>query len=213
MKKKKDIFKKMTQSGEATRDSILEEALDLFSKKGYSGTSIRDIVHRVGIKGSSLYNHFSGKDEILTTLLDDFNLLDLVNSMGIDSPEAQGNTLPKALTAITDALLQFLETVRHKKFIKIVFMELLNETGTSNKIFTDYLDEFRASVARLLKGFMDRKIIIEADPLFLANEFILSLTYSQFEFIILNKGPKDLKGMREYYTRHVDFFWESVRAK
>ena len=81
------------------------------------------------------------------------------------------------------------------------------------KIFTDYLDEFRASVARLLKGFMDRKIIIEADPLFLANEFILSLTYSQFEFIILNKGPKDLKGMREYYTRHVDFFWESVRAK
>jgi AcrR family transcriptional regulator len=213
MKKKKDIFKKMTHSGEVTRDRILEEALDLFSKKGYSGTSIRDIVHRVGIKGSSLYNHFSGKEEILTTLLDDFNLLDLVDRMGIDSPESRGNSLPEALTAITSALLQFLETVRHKKFIKIVFMELLNETGTSNKIFTNYLDEFRESVARLLKGFMDRKLIIEADPLFLANEFILSLTYSQFEFIILNKGPKDLKGLREYYAGHVNFFWESIRVK
>ncbi|HON77929.1 MAG TPA: TetR/AcrR family transcriptional regulator [Spirochaetota bacterium] len=213
MKKKNDIFKKMTHSGEVTRDKILEEALDLFSKKGYSGTSIRDIVHRVGIKGSSLYNHFPGKEAILTTLLDDFNLLELVDRMGIDSPEARVNTLPDALTAITDAMLQFLENVRHKKFIKIVFMELLNETGTSNKIFTDYLDEFRAGVARLLKGFMDRKHIIEGDPLFLANEFILSLTYSQFEFIILNKGAKDLKVLREYYAGHVDFFWQSIRVK
>ncbi len=52
-----------------TKDQIFESAVDLFSQKGYSGTSIRDIARKVGIKESSIYNHFSGKKDILDTIL------------------------------------------------------------------------------------------------------------------------------------------------
>jgi AcrR family transcriptional regulator len=42
----------------------------LFSEKGYSKVSVRDIAKEVGIKAASLYNHFSSKEEILHSLYD-----------------------------------------------------------------------------------------------------------------------------------------------
>ena len=45
-----------------TKARILWEALELFSSKGYKGVSVRDIAGAVGIRESSLYNHFKGKN-------------------------------------------------------------------------------------------------------------------------------------------------------
>lgn len=54
----------------STRDRIFEAAVNLFSTKGYHGTSIREIAREVGIKESSIYNHFTGKDGILEAILE-----------------------------------------------------------------------------------------------------------------------------------------------
>ena len=44
-----------------TRERILIEALNLFAQSGYGGASMRELARRVGIRESSLYNHFAGK--------------------------------------------------------------------------------------------------------------------------------------------------------
>lgn len=51
-----------------TKKHILEISLDLFSKKGYSSVSIRDICSKVGIKESTVYYHFKNKQEIFDDL-------------------------------------------------------------------------------------------------------------------------------------------------
>lgn len=50
---------------------ILDEALKLFSTKGYEATSIGRIADAVGIRKASLYSHFKSKQEILDTLMDE----------------------------------------------------------------------------------------------------------------------------------------------
>lgn len=55
-----------------TKERILEAAIDLFSQNGFSAVSIRDITRAVGIKESSLYNHFASKDLILEQILGAF---------------------------------------------------------------------------------------------------------------------------------------------
>lgn len=52
-----------------TRELIIEKALDLFSEKGYQGTSVKNIADAVGIKDSSLYKHFTSKKEIFDTIV------------------------------------------------------------------------------------------------------------------------------------------------
>lgn len=60
-----------TAPKKSTKELILEVSLKLFSKKGYTSTSVRDIVADVGIIQSGLYNHFRGKEAILEALIGD----------------------------------------------------------------------------------------------------------------------------------------------
>ncbi|MFZ3590564.1 TetR/AcrR family transcriptional regulator [Bacillus sp. DJP31] len=50
----------------------MEVSIELFSKRGFSGASIRGITKDVGIKESSLCKHFRNKDEILETIFVNF---------------------------------------------------------------------------------------------------------------------------------------------
>lgn len=52
-----------------TREIILMEALNLFSNKGYAAVSMRDIATVVGIRVSSIYHHFSGKQALFEALI------------------------------------------------------------------------------------------------------------------------------------------------
>lgn len=53
-----------------TKDKIFNVSIDLFSEFGYDNVSIRQLAHEVGIKESSIYNHFKSKESILDEILD-----------------------------------------------------------------------------------------------------------------------------------------------
>jgi len=53
-----------------TRERILREASRLFAKKGYHGTSTREIAEAVEIRQPSLFHHFASKDMIMAELID-----------------------------------------------------------------------------------------------------------------------------------------------
>jgi TetR/AcrR family transcriptional regulator, cholesterol catabolism regulator len=49
---------------------LFEEAVQLFNKQGYAGTSIRDLADAVGILPGSVYAHIDGKHTILVRLVE-----------------------------------------------------------------------------------------------------------------------------------------------
>lgn len=52
------------------KEKIFNVSIDLFSEHGYDGVSIRQIAREVGIKESSIYNHYKSKEAILDAILD-----------------------------------------------------------------------------------------------------------------------------------------------
>jgi len=52
----------------STRERILDVALDLFTEKGFDGTSLREIAEHLGVTKAALYYHFASKDDILMAL-------------------------------------------------------------------------------------------------------------------------------------------------
>ena len=53
---------------EDTREKILEAAISLFAQKGYSQTSVNDIVGRAGVTKPVLYYYFGNKEGLFTEI-------------------------------------------------------------------------------------------------------------------------------------------------
>lgn len=53
-----------------SKEKILDSATALIRKRGYDGVSIKDVADSVGLQKSSIYSHFSGKDELVVAILD-----------------------------------------------------------------------------------------------------------------------------------------------
>lgn len=51
------------------RESILDAAMHLFSRHGYTGTTMRDIAKAVGVLPGSLYAHIDGKEALLLDII------------------------------------------------------------------------------------------------------------------------------------------------
>ena len=49
---------------EATRQALVDSAVDLFTKRGYAGTSLDEVVKRARVTKGALYHHFSGKQAL-----------------------------------------------------------------------------------------------------------------------------------------------------
>lgn len=54
----------------ARDEKILDAAQRLFHERGFSAVGVDEIGERAGITGPAIYRHFSGKDEVLSTLFD-----------------------------------------------------------------------------------------------------------------------------------------------
>ncbi len=50
--------------GTQTKEMILERCAQLFSQRGYFGSSLSDIMQETGLEKGGIYNHFSSKEQL-----------------------------------------------------------------------------------------------------------------------------------------------------
>ena len=106
------------------QQQIFDSAVELFHRKGYAGTSIREIARMAGIKESSIYNHYKSKEEILDCILDDFK-----NSIASMRPsDNETINLIQAISPAEIIKLTFVKYVnnednKYDKIAKIIFIE------------------------------------------------------------------------------------------
>lgn len=95
-----------------TRERIVDEALTLFSTKGYAGTTVRDIAEAVGIRDASLYKHFPSKRAIFDACVDDMS--DRMGQLGRRLGVLAGDEASLPRTSID---LETLQTMTREAFL------------------------------------------------------------------------------------------------
>lgn len=82
-----------TAEGIKTSESIREVAAELFYEHGYEATSLRQIARQARLQVGSLYNHISGKEdllvEIMVTIMNDLLACQRTALAGVDDPIEQ----------------------------------------------------------------------------------------------------------------------------
>lgn len=72
----------------ARRAQIIEAAIDCFLERGYTNTSMSDIIKASGLSSGSIYSHFSGKEDILISAINE--RLNNVKELYAALPEGAG---------------------------------------------------------------------------------------------------------------------------
>jgi TetR/AcrR family transcriptional regulator len=91
---------------ESKRDQILKAAEEVFAEKGLKGTTVREIAERVDLQTPGLYHHFSSKEEIYYSVIQDiyFGFGDKVLE-----PMRRAVGIEEKVTVLIDKLMEFWE--------------------------------------------------------------------------------------------------------
>ncbi|WP_449600267.1 TetR/AcrR family transcriptional regulator [Paenibacillus sp. Marseille-Q9583] len=65
---------RVVKEAEERRNEIIDAAEELFSQKGFDGTSTNDILEKVGIARGTLYHHFKSKEDIMDALIERYSV-------------------------------------------------------------------------------------------------------------------------------------------
>lgn len=57
-------------AGDERRQQLLKVAMRVFSEKGFSGTTTKEIAKTAGISEATVFKHFANKDELYSAILD-----------------------------------------------------------------------------------------------------------------------------------------------
>jgi len=149
-----------------TKQIILDEALELFSKCGYDGVTVADIADAVGIKAASLYKHYKSKQDIFDSILaiaaDGFR--QQTELLGIDGHEYENdiqcytdmslNTLIQTGTAL---FLYALHDGTEQKLRRMFMVEQYKNADVSRLFIHQYINAPLDYQCALFKAFMEQK--------------------------------------------------------
>jgi TetR/AcrR family fatty acid metabolism transcriptional regulator len=133
----------------ATRDRILQAALQVFAEKGYHRTAVDDVVRVSGTSKGAVYHHFPNKEALFLALVDELSArLATALTTAIDS--AHG-----ALGKVEAALRAGLQTfARHRELARI----LLLESVSLGKAYEAKRAEVHGRFAALIQAYLDQAV-------------------------------------------------------
>lgn len=145
-----------------TKARIFKAALQLISEKGYTGTTVDEIVARAGVAKGTVYYHFSGKAELVEALIAE-QLGPVAErfrstAAGIDDP-----------AAAIDTLVRFeLEWIRdNSAFAKLLVTELWREDRAWRETLVLLRQRIGSAIAEVIaRGVRSGAFRDDIDPVF-----------------------------------------------
>ena len=195
-----------------TKQIILNEALELFSTRGYDGVTVADIADAVGIKAASLYKHFKSKQDIFDSILAKSaeGYREQASRVGVDGEKVE-NDVPHYSTIGLDELIQtgtsfflyFLHDETVRKLRRMLTIEQYKNPEVS-KLFTgQYIDAPLQYSSVLFKAFMQQGIMKECDANVAASHFYAPI----YLMLCLCDGfPEREQEALDFIRRHITQF-------
>ena len=132
-----------------TKQRILDEALTLFSEKGYANVFVADIAERVGIKAPSLYKHYKNKQAIFDAIIEEMNrrFLEEAGALKINGADAAEDaeiykhiSEEQLITLGNNLFLYFLHDDYTRRFRKMLTIEQFHDKKLAAAYMKHYVD-------------------------------------------------------------------------
>lgn len=200
-----------------TKDKIIAIAIEQFSSQGYDNTSIRKIADIVGIKGSSIYNHFNSKEEILEEIFKYYRNLfyqmgDVFEIKELHHSDLKEDKILYVLKGGFDSVINILKRPEMINILKIIIKEQFKNQKIRNFFLEEFIDKPRKVMEKFMKELMDKGIIRNGNPYLYSQEFQAFAIYKMYEeFMLKDVEYINIDDIEVQINHHIEFFWNSIR--
>lgn len=199
------LYKRNVAPTEAdTQERILKAAQKLFARKGYGGTTTKDLAQAAGVAEGTLFRHFENKKAILVEVATRGwmeILTDLLTELSeMASYKAVAQVMRKrmlSLNANTDML-------------RVCFMEAQFHPELRDRIQADVIDKMTDVAEAFFQTAMDRGEYRQMNPKIVAWIFLGMFTVSGFSQTTLSDGDSSPQDMKELAETLADIFLNGV---
>lgn len=185
------------------KEKLTEQSIRLFEKKGFSETSIQDIVDSIGVTKGTFYYYFSSKEELLMDIH-----LGYINNL-LDHQERILNddiSCKQKLFEIVNMLISNIKT--QGPAAKIFFREINNLNEERLSLVIPKRDKFRLNIENLiLNGIKKGEFRAELNP-HIITFGILGITNWSYQWFNPNGSASD----REVAEIFVEMILEGIAA-
>lgn len=195
-----------------TKQRIIENALILFSEKGYEAVTVANIADKVGIKAPSLYKHFKSKQDIFESILNELQSryemqANVLNIGGTDANEDVANYMNISSDVLEDMVKGlfafFLHDEYTARFRKMMTIEQYKNPDIATLYSKQYFDDVIAYQEILFANLMQQGLIKDGNARTVAFQFftpILSL------IALCDRQPEREVEAYQYLEAHVQQF-------
>ena len=188
-----------------TKQKIINASLELFAAKGYAGTSMNDIISKIGISKGSVYWHFKSKEDIFMQVITENY------SQWIALVSSELEQIDDPVEKLTKYGELFIATVNMPVW-RISPETYWNEFSIENQRILDECFSWDDKIIqKIFEDGIEKGLIKQDDPERLMWIYISSLE-GLFEKIILSYKNKDdlLPKLKDYAKYAISLFLDTI---
>lgn len=191
-------------SGDQRREQILQTAVALFSNRGFSGTTTKEIATAAGVSEAMVFKHFASKDVLFAAILEAKMCNEGLHTFPWETNEA----LIAAMKA-KDDLAVFYEFAKqtlekHQSdigFMRLLFYSALEEHELAERFFSEFVIKIYDFLGDYLKQRQADGAIRQVDPRIIVRSFLGMLIHHSLNNILWDKKRQILDISNETAAR------------
>ncbi|WP_163509573.1 TetR/AcrR family transcriptional regulator [Fodinicola acaciae] len=190
--------------GAATKERLLDAALELFARQGYAATTVRQIGVAADVTDSAIYGHFAGKQAIYDALFA------AAGPMSAQSPPIEVDALAatppaEAIPRLVDEIWTQWCTPRARRFLRVMLQDGSGAAGVRG--LTDSIEATRDLLRKPFERWQSAGLLRSDVPARqLVWELFAPLQVPRVLHLHANVKPTDLAAARKMVDDHVAFF-------
>jgi AcrR family transcriptional regulator len=177
-------------SGDERREQILRSAVELFSRKGFAGTTTKEIANASGVSEAMVFRHFASKDELYAAILHSKGCQEGVNRF----PWEGNDLLARAIEQKDDFAVFFNIALsaldKHHTdvgFMRLLFYSALEEHDLAERFFKEFIEQVYEFIGGYIRERQQDGVMRDLEPRVAVRAFMGMLIHHSLNNILWDK--------------------------
>jgi AcrR family transcriptional regulator len=201
------MFRHVAQVEEDTETRILKAAQRLFARRGYDGTTTRDLAQAAGVAEGTLFRHFENKKAILVAVATQ-GWVDILTDLLTELSEMGSY---KAVAQVMRR--RMLNMHKNVDMMRVCFMEAQFHPDLRDRIQHEVISKMTDVAEAFFQTAMDRGVYRQMNPRTVAQVFLGMFTVAGFSRNTIMDEDASPQAMQAMAEDLADIFLNGVLAK